>query len=178
MGIDLNLFYFFNNLAGKTSWLDNIFIFFADYFQYLVGLIFLALLIRSAYSQRQKMAIFFVTIISALFSRLAVTSLVRFFYHHPRPFAVHSVHQLISESGYSFPSGHAAFFFAFSGAIYAYNKNWGIFFFICSTIISLSRIMAGIHYPSDILGGLVVGLLSAYLFVYLEKKFLKMSNNF
>ncbi len=69
----------------------------------------------------------------------------------------------IYEKNWSFPSGHAAFFFALSTAVYFYNKKWGVFFFIASSLLSIGRIMGGVHYPSDILGGAIIGVLCAYL---------------
>ena len=55
------------------------------------------------------------------------------------------------------------FFFAFSTAIYMYNKTWGAWFFVASTIVCLARVASGVHYPSDILGGAVLGAASGWL---------------
>ena len=43
------------------------------------------------------------------------------------------------------------------------NKKAGIFFFLASFLIGLARVFSGIHWPSDILVGALVGILSAYL---------------
>jgi len=74
-----------------------------------------------------------------------------------------SVHKLISvsraENFQSFPSGHAIFFFALSAVAYSFNKKLGIFFLICSIIMGIARIFVGVHWPSDILGGAVLGIM-------------------
>lgn len=173
MAYDIKIFYFFNNLAGKSAVFDNLTIFLADYFRYFLGGIFILLLFFSAYSKKEKIKIFFVTAISIIIARLGIVSLIRFFYHRPRPFSVLPANQLVADNNYSFPSGHAALFFAMATAIYFYNKKWGAWFFVMATFISLSRIIVGVHYPTDILGGAIVGILSALATVYLVKKFLK-----
>ena len=73
------------------------------------------------------------------------------------------VHQLLPETSWSFPSGHATFFFAMATAIYLYNKKWGIFFFAATVLMTVSRVVSGIHYPFDIIGGAVIGIAVAYL---------------
>jgi undecaprenyl-diphosphatase len=102
-------------------------------------------------------------VISAALSRGVLTPLIRFFYYHPRPFDIYQVRQLIPESGASFPSGHAMFFFALAAALYFYNKKWGVWFFLATALMCTARVMAGVHFPSDILGGMVLGSAVAYL---------------
>ena len=55
-------------------------------------------------------------------------------------------------------------------AIYFYNKKWGIFFFLATILITVSRVIAGIHYPSDIVGGALIGIAVAYSTLYVTRK--------
>ena len=57
-----------------------------------------------------------------------------------------------------------------AATIYLYNKKWGIGFFIAALLMNISRIVAGVHYPSDILGGMIVGVIVAYVVFYLAEK--------
>ncbi len=101
---------------------------------------------------------------AALFSRLIITELIRWLYYRPRPFVSNQVNQLISHSASgSFPSGHGAFFFALSTVIYFYNKKAGLLFFLASFLIGLARIFVGLHYPSDILAGALIGIFFCWL---------------
>lgn len=173
MPIDIKIFYFFNNLAGHSAAFDSLIVFLADYLEYFLITFFILLLFLSAYSKKEKIRIFWVTALSAAIARLGIINLIRFFYHRPRPFLTLPVRQLIAENEYSFPSGHAAFFFAMAMAIYFYNKKWGAWFFAAAVLITIARIVAGVHYPSDILGGAVIGALTAWAVFYFSKKFEK-----
>ena len=159
MALDLRIFYFFNNLAGQSRFFDALVVFLAGYFQYFLIIIFLLYLYFSAYPKRGKLYIFWTTIVSIIVARFGITEIIRFFYRRPRPIVAHQVNQLLSETEWSFPSGHSAFFFAMATAIYLYNKKWGIGFFIAAILINISRVIAGVHYPSDIIGGAIVGII-------------------
>jgi undecaprenyl-diphosphatase len=172
MTLDVKLLYFFNNFAGKSQLFNTLTVFLASYLQYFLVVAFLLLLYFSAYSKRKKIYIFWTTTISSMVARLGITEIIRFFYHRPRPFITYQVHQLLSGNDWSFPSGHSAFFFAMATAIYLYNKKWGVGFFIAAVIMNISRIIAGVHYPSDILGGMIVGVAVAYAVFYLTKKWM------
>jgi len=172
MTLDAKLLYFLNNFAGKSQLFDTLTVFLASYLQYFLVVIFLLLLYFSAYPKKEKLYIFWTTTISIMVARLGITEIIRFFYNRPRPFITHQVYQLLSENEWSFPSGHSAFFFAMATAIYLCNKKWGVGFFIAAVIMNISRIVAGVHYPSDILGGMIVGVAVAYAVFYLTEKWM------
>ena len=174
MNIDTNILYFLNSLTGKSVCLDSLFIFFASYLQYVLVAGFLLFLFFSGYKNREKIKIFAVTVGSIIVSRLFMVELIRFFYHRPRPFVLHSLNQLIPvpvpETGYSFPSGHSTVFFALSAAIYCYNKKLGIIFFAASVLMNVSRVISGVHYLSDIIAGMILGSVVAFsIFRLIEK---------
>ncbi|MEA3296084.1 MAG: phosphatase PAP2 family protein [Patescibacteria group bacterium] len=109
-------------------------------------------------------------ILAGVVSRLFFTEIIRFIIPNNRPFVENNVYKLISHSASSsFPSGHAAFYFAISGVVYFYNKKIGIIFFIASFLICLARIFCGIHWPADIVAGFVVGIFSSFLIIKLVK---------
>lgn len=65
----------------------------------------------------------------------------------------------------SFPSGHATFFMALAVAICLIHPRIGRVFFIGAFLIGVARIIAGIHYPIDIIAGYIIGGVLAY-FLY------------
>jgi len=160
--MDYSLFTYINNLAGKWLCLDSLAIFFAHYLVYFlaVGAILLFFLIK----KKERIRYLFLAGISVMLSRLAITELIRLIWHRSRPFVEHRVNLLLEHSASgSFPSGHIAFLFALSAVIYFFNRRTGWLFFGLSFLVGLARIFVGIHYPLDILGGIIIGILSAVL---------------
>ena len=62
---------------------------------------------------------------------------------------------------FSFPSGHTAAAFVFAAVLAAFYPLLALPAFVLATLIGLSRVMLGVHYPGDIVAGAVLGLLSA-----------------
>jgi undecaprenyl-diphosphatase len=163
MTVERGLVFLLNGLTGHSLVFDAIIVFLASYLPILLTVFYLLLLYFSSYSTIEKCYIFWVAAISGGIARFGVTELIHLFYHRPRPFLTYQLHPLISDEEWSFPSGHAAFFFAMASAIYFYNKKWGTGFFVATLVVTISRVVAGLHYPSDILGGMIIGMLTAYV---------------
>ena len=162
--MDYLIFQQINSLAGKSVYLDNLAIFFAGYFEYvLAALVFLLLW--------KKWGAVFRVFAAAILARYGFVELIRFFLVRPRPFVENNVNLLLEHTGASFPSGHAAFFFALSFIVYHYNKKAGTGFFIASFLISISRVFCGIHWPTDILAGAIIGVFSGWLILRISKRF-------
>ena len=73
-------------------------------------------------------------------------------------------------SEYSFPSGHTSNGFAGAVTIFSYYRKAGILSLLVAAIIAFSRLYFFVHYPTDILGGMVLGTLDAVLAVYIVKR--------
>lgn len=61
----------------------------------------------------------------------------------------------------SFPSGHAISSFASATAIFLFNKKWGSGALVIAGIIGFSRCYLFVHYPTDILVGAILGIITA-----------------
>lgn len=94
-------------------------------------------------------ALLFRSVLSALIDR-------------PRPFlASPDVTLLISPPLHtSFPSGHAATAFAMCAALFFVNRRIGLAALAIAVLIAIGRVAVGVHYPTDVLGGAVVGIAS------------------
>lgn len=174
--VSQQIFYYLNSLAGKSICFDTAVIFFGQYLVYwLVAGLFAFLIFGKDKKRELKMII--LSTISVVLSRLIITEIIRYFYFVSRPFINNVVYQLLfHETSGSFPSGHAAFFFALAMAVYFFHKKWGIVFFTGAILIGISRIIAGIHWPIDILGGAIIGILSAWLVKFFYTAIIKPSD--
>ena len=162
MIIDVKPFDLFNAFAGESEIFDK--------YVLIAGL--LLFFYFSPYSRREKFHIFWTIIISFLAARLVITPIIRFLYYHPYSFTLSQLRLLISEENdWPFPNGHSAFLFAIATTIYLYNKKWGIVCFIAVILLNISRIVAGVHALSDMLGGMIIGIVTAYIiFLFATKR--------
>ncbi len=171
MNIDLYIFNLINGLAFRWYWLDFVGFVLAKYSEYiLVVVLFLFLAINFKKYWRMLLE----AIIAAVFTRFVLVEIIRWLWFRPRPFVTNNANLLIdyNTKEASFPSGHASFYFALSTIIYFYNKKIGIIFYIASLCIVLARVFVGIHWPSDILSGAIVGILVGLALNKIFKKYL------
>ncbi len=76
---------------------------------------------------------------------------------------VHDITALVPPlDRYSFPSGHTLHAVAFSTVALSYFPGLGWILIPLTTLIALSRIILGLHYPSDVLMGILIGLALGY----------------
>lgn len=182
-----NIFFFFYNFAHQSVFLDGVIVFLAVYFPFLVimvaGLFLLfhheVLRAENPYrvfleKKKEILLVFFSGILSWVLAHL-----FKFFFHLERPIEMLSqVQTLFSKTDYAFPSGHATFFTALALAIYFSHKKAGYLFMFFALLISFARVMAGVHFPVDILGGIILGIFVSFLvqyfyssqFAYFKKK--------
>lgn len=81
-----------------------------------------------------------------------------------RPFMLNgrSTAVIIPPSDGSFPSGHTATAFALAVTIWRHDKKIGIFYLISALAVGVARVLANVHYPVDILGGAILGIVTSF----------------
>ena len=109
--------------------------------------------------------------------------LLKNFVARTRPYDVNTGIQLLVAKlrDYSFPSGHTAASFASATALYfAGEKKLWKPALVLACLIAVSRLYLYVHYPTDVLGGVVIGIIAGYLgyrlVKVLEDKFSRMKN--
>lgn len=83
----------------------------------------------------------------------------------PRPFEANPIIMLLIDapSDYSFPSGHTAVSFATATVLLLRKQKGRIPALILAFLIAFSRLYLYVHYPSDVLVGAIIGLVSGWL---------------
>ena len=178
--MNITLFYILNTFGHAHPSIGNVALFIATTGSTLVFIAALVYIFFCPNPEHRNMPL------GRMFARIRETSIVLFstamawvlgslikeLFHADRPFIrFQDVHNLIpSESYYSFPSNHATFFAALAVAIYFVNKKAGIIFGLCALLIGISRVVVGVHFPVDVVGGWILGSLTSYLFYRLFKK--------
>ncbi len=166
---------FINDLAGRWWWFDGLIKALANDYFLVVGA-FLGLLLLwfgtrepKRRDLNQKLALQAMT--SMGFSTLAVVALNALFFR-PRPFNLVGVTTLLYRpTDSSFPSNSAAVLFGLAFAVWLGNRPAGKVFLSIAVIHSFARLVAGMHYPLDVVGGASIGALAALLTRWLFKVF-------
>lgn len=160
------------SLAGQSVCLDSLAIFLATVLVIALPLSLLIFIVLGK-DKRRELMMFTTATFSCILSRGIIVSLIRLAWHRPRPFLALNLTPLIPYGDKaSFPSGHAAFLFALALAVWFFHKRVGWLFLSLSLLGSLSRIYLGLHWPSDILAGAIIGLFSASCVFWIFKKYL------
>jgi undecaprenyl-diphosphatase len=97
---------------------------------------------------------------------LGMAQVIASLWDRPRPYEAHpgDAHLLLAPSpDPSFPSDHATGAYAIAFAILLRHRKAGVVALILATLVGVSRVALGTHYPTDVLGGAAVGALAALL---------------
>lgn len=129
-------------------------------FGVLWGITMLVFLISSRY--RDMGIILFFTL---LFSSVVTNVVLKLLFARPRPCHMDTEIPLLINRplDFSFPSGHTMTSFAAATIILHTNQMLGIIAFVFAVLISFSRLYLFVHFPSDVLAGILFGILSAYI---------------
>lgn len=93
--------------------------------------------------------------------------------NRPRPFMSRDIAVLIKAPiDASFPSGHSAASFAASFSVYLYNRKYGVLLMILSSLIALSRLYFYVHFPSDVVCGILLGIGFSYISYKIQNRYL------
>lgn len=117
----------------------------------------------------------FVTLFSIGLEVLLSNGIIKTLIARPRPFDIYpDIIPLISPpTDFSFPSGHTGFAFAAAFVMYRMlPRKYGIPALLLAAFIAFSRLYLGVHYPSDVLFGVGIGVLTAEAAVGLAEKYL------
>jgi undecaprenyl-diphosphatase len=174
-----SIFFSLYGLAHQSIFFDKLIIFVADIFPYIVvifAIIFLLFHHEVLLSKNplKELSQKWIEIVSAFFSGVLawiVAEVLKILLHTPRPFiAFQNVVGLFPETGFAFPSQHSTFFMALAVSIFFINKKIGYIFIIFAIFIGCARIIAGVHFPIDVLAGFILGIIISIILKHIFKK--------
>ena len=183
-GVDVAIFRFLNQtLANPVT--DVLMPFLTDltstwFGRILVGGVWLLLIVRGGKPGRAA-AIILVPVIAV--SDQLSSNLLKGIFLRPRPChtvdgvaAVEGVRLLVGcGGGMSFPSSHAVNHFAAATWLRGYYPKAAPYLFAYASIIALSRVFVGVHYPADLLGGALIGAATGWAFHLAWRSFRKLA---
>ena len=151
--LNIMLFDKINGLAVTHLILNNFMIFIAKYGVFIIPIILVFLFIRKDYKN-------FLFVGSSIALALLVGYITKDLFYHPRPFAMGLGYDLVKDSNTSsFPSNHTVAMFALATALFLIDKRLiGAISLIFAVLVGVSRVYIGVHFPFDVLGGIVYGV--------------------
>ncbi|MDQ7097077.1 phosphatase PAP2 family protein [Desulfosporosinus sp. PR] len=164
---DLQGYHMFNQFAGHHVLLDRIFPFFAQYsLEVYIILFIIAWFTLPKSEARQRHALLIMGLSGVL--GLIINILLSHLYFRPRPFTVlpkGTFTQLIPHTAdASFPSDHTTGSFGFAAASWGKAPKWiTISFTILAVLNAIGRLYVGVHWPTDVIAGIIIGTLCGRL---------------
>lgn len=161
---DLRLFHFINGFAGHTPVLDTVMPLIAKYSLELFALFFIVSWFALPRRDGDRRHALVVAVLGGCLA-LIINTVIAHFWFRARPFAVlpqGQYTQLVNHSAdASFPSDHASGGFAFAAGLWGRGpKALSWFYTILAILIMIARVYTGLHWPTDVLGGMVIGIFS------------------
>lgn len=159
------VFLLINKYAGSHAWMDLLCVILAEGSPYLFILLSVYLWFRGDSAGRRAG---YLAAISTLFS-MCLSYIISLFYTHHRPFVEGLGTQLVNHApDTSFPSDHTTFIFAvFTAILFTVPGKFlkGALFSL-ALLGGVSRVFTGVHFPFDIVSGMLVGGLSSLILIH------------
>ena len=148
--------------------MDNLIIFCAKYLIFIIVLAVLLIWLKLSVKTRWQFA---AAVCLAGIIAFGLSKITGALYYHPRPFVAQHIKPLISHgSDNGFPSEHTLLAMALSTIVYYYRPRLAAGFFGLTLLVGIGRVLAHVHSPIDILGGLILGALAGWAGYQLAKK--------
>ncbi|MDD3223144.1 MAG: phosphatase PAP2 family protein [Clostridium sp.] len=159
-----------NNMHGYIA--DKIMIMSTDLGNMAIAWVVIAIaLIISKRYRKVGVMVLAALLLSTILGEVILKNLVK----RPRPcFYIPQVDMIIKKpTSYSFPSGHAMSSFAAAGVISKYLKKYAVVFYVLALVIAFSRLYLYVHYPTDVIVGIILGIIVSRFVIHIFNKIKK-----
>jgi undecaprenyl-diphosphatase len=168
--IDVSIFYFFNHTLS-APFLDKFFSIITNVNNWYIAYVILLAIAFIKGGRTGRIAVIGIILLIIVTDQVS-HKIIKEIFQRIRP--CHVLPNVLTPLGctgtYSFPSNHAVNNFAaavFFGMLYP-GMRW--IFYITAFLVAISRVYLGLHYPSDILAGALIGIFAGFIFGYLALK--------
>ncbi|ERI90631.1 PAP2 family protein [Clostridiales bacterium oral taxon 876 str. F0540] len=117
-----------------------------------------------------------IIILTLIISTLIGEGIIKHLVRRVRPCVNHNKNELLITKpiSYSFPSGHTLSSFAVAKVLSVYFVQYKLLFMAIALLIALSRLYLHVHYPTDVIAGIIIGLIcSEIVFIIIEKGYIE-----
>ncbi len=131
--------------------------------QYLIIIAGLIAIVATMFSEKAlRSNIVKLAILSFLIAFL-IAFIAGIFYYDTRPFVIEHIEPLIPHKpDNGFPSDHTLAAMVIATTIFVYRRKLGILLGVLGILVGIVRIIAQLHYPIDIVGGIVIAIVATY----------------
>lgn len=175
---DTTVYHFINGFAGKNHVIDSIAIFFAkDAIEIYAVLFVLAWFVLPKRDIKNRHALVMAGLSGIL--ALLINVIISHIWFRPRPFLTIPHHtELVAHSAdASFPSDHTSGSFGFAAGSWGRQQKWISWLFtIIAVLVMIARVFVGVHYPTDVIGGMIVGIIASQIMWRFSKLIFPISN--
>lgn len=111
----------------------------------------------------------YMVIASLILTTISGEGIIKHLFRRARPFIKMKKNKLLIAKPitYSFPSGHTASSFAAAGIFIMTNDKASIYMIILASLIAFSRLYLNVHYPSDVVIGIILGIICSKIVVFI-----------
>ena len=151
-----------NDLGKDHPFLNPLFVFITEWSLYIMGLALLLFVLFGFRRNRMMIASAFLTVLLAEI----LGKLLSLLHTNYQPFAtLANVNQLIDkEMNNSFPSDHTMITWSLCFTFFLFQKSaYRFLWIVFAALVSLSRIWVGVHYPADVLVGILVSIIASLI---------------
>lgn len=158
--LNYTLFAMINATPDSPAWMISIARFIANDVISIVPLLAVGLWLWGPRNQLSAQRQLVMKVAIAMAVSMSLSLLLGRVFPHNRPFVDHIGYNFLAHSpDYSFPSDHGTIIFTFAVAFIAWHRAWsGAVLMLVALAIAWSRVYVGVHWPMDMLGGLMVAL--------------------
>ena len=169
--MDWRIYHAVNTFVSHHSWIGSIFRVIETYGTILIGVAAVGLWLLARPGGDRKWKLVSGSALGAAALGFVVHTIIVSIWHRGRPYQTHHVAHIWGPhtTDASFPSDHATASFSIAVAVALLDPFAGAIFLVLAVLISVGRVIVGVHYPGDVIAGAAVGTICALVVVRLGR---------